>query len=250
MEPKQELTLFKYNQQDVRVVMKDDEPWFVAKDVCDILNLANTSMAIAGLDDDEKLTSTLLISGQNREVSIISESGLYSLVLRSNKPEAKIFKRHVVHEILPSIRKHGAYMTEITHERILANPDFGIKLLTDLKNERERVKQMEQQRNYAEMTKSWISDKKTATAMNTASQLSKKVNKLETELGLSKDYATIKCVESITDEKYDWKKLKSYSIAHSVDIIKVYDANYGSINAYHKSAWYDCYQISLKDLMD
>jgi prophage antirepressor-like protein len=247
----QRQSLFKYDDKDVRVIMKDTEPWFVAKDICEILDLSNTSMAIDKLDDDEKDNIKDIDSvGRKHNVSIINEPGLYSLVLRSNKPEAKRFKRFVTHEILPSIRKHGAYMTEDIYEKISADPDFGIKLLTDLKNERARVKLLDEQRKYAELTKSWISDKQTATAMNTASQLSKENTKLRTELGLSKDYASIKCVQIITGESYDWRKLIKHSKSHNINIRKIPDPNFGEVNIYHKSVWYDCYNVCLNDLID
>lgn len=93
----------------VRVVMQDGEPWFVAKDVCDCLDLGNPRTSIALLDEDEKGVHTMDTPGGVQEMSIISEPGLYSLILRSRKPEAKAFKRWVTHDILPSIRKAGGY---------------------------------------------------------------------------------------------------------------------------------------------
>lgn len=102
-----------YETKDVMDYMLDDqdyrEPWFVAKDVCEVLELAEVSNAIKRLDDDEKLTRTLFVSGQNRGVYLINESGLYSLILTSRKPEAKVFKKWVTSEVPPSIRKHGIY---------------------------------------------------------------------------------------------------------------------------------------------
>ena len=93
----------------VRVVLKDGEPRFVGRDVCDVVEIKNVSQALNSLDVDEKLIYTLHISGQNRDVWTINESGLYSLILRSKKPEAKKFKKWVTSEVLPSIRKHGVY---------------------------------------------------------------------------------------------------------------------------------------------
>lgn len=105
-----DLVLFQYEGKEVRVVTGNDgEPWFVAKDLCDNLNLANIPMAVQGLEDDEKLLSTLLMSGQNRETWIVNESGMYSLILRSNKPEAKKFKKWVTGKVLPAIRTTGSY---------------------------------------------------------------------------------------------------------------------------------------------
>ena len=104
------LQVFQFEQRDVRVVMKDGEPWWVAKDVCDILGLSNPSEALRGLDDDER--NTLRISEGirgNPEMNAINESGLYTLIMRSNKPEARRFRKWVTSVVLPSIRKTGSY---------------------------------------------------------------------------------------------------------------------------------------------
>ena len=93
----------------VRVVMKDGEPWFVAKDVCGCLGL-DTSNLSKMLDEDELSTYPVQYTDQVRNLSVVSEPGLYSLILRSRKPEAKAFKRWVTHEVLPSIRKTGGYL--------------------------------------------------------------------------------------------------------------------------------------------
>jgi prophage antirepressor-like protein len=98
---------FNYQEKQVRTILKDGEPWFVAADVCDILGLINPTESIKALDEDEK--STLRISEGGPERNIISEAGLYSLIIRSNKPEAKEFKRWITHEVIPSIRKTGQY---------------------------------------------------------------------------------------------------------------------------------------------
>lgn len=93
----------------VRVVMQGGDPWFIARDVCECLELGNPRTSIALLDEDEKGVHTMDTPGGAQEMSIISEPGLYSLILRSRKPEAKAFKRWVTHDILPSIRKTGGY---------------------------------------------------------------------------------------------------------------------------------------------
>lgn len=115
------LQVFNFEQKDIRVVMKDGEPWWVAKDVCDVLRIGNPTEALRPLDDDEK--STLRISEGDGghggpERNIISESGLYTLVMRSNKPEARRFRKWVTSEVLPTIRKHGAYMTPAKLEEV------------------------------------------------------------------------------------------------------------------------------------
>jgi anti-repressor protein len=113
-----ELTkIFNYNGSQMRTIVKDNHPWFVVKDVCEILGLTNPSESVKALDDDEK--STLRISEGGPEVNIINEPGLYSLVIRSNKLEAKQFKRWITHEVLPSIRKTGVYVAPQVDSKML-----------------------------------------------------------------------------------------------------------------------------------
>lgn len=129
---------------NVRAVMVDDDPWFVAKDVCICLGIENVSQALSYLDEDEKciITNDTLndTTGLRKDSRIVSEPGLYSLILRSRKPEAKAFKRWITHEVLPSIRKHGAYITGPTLEELLADPDLIMELGAQLKAERARNK--------------------------------------------------------------------------------------------------------------
>ena len=106
------LQVFSYNGNNVRTVERNGDIWFVAKDVCDVLGLTNPTVALEALDDDERAKFFLgrsPVHGGGGEANIISESGLYSLVLRSNKPEAKNFSRWVRKEVLPTIRRTGAY---------------------------------------------------------------------------------------------------------------------------------------------
>jgi len=131
-----ELTIFNYEQVEVRTVLIDNEPWWVLKDVCEVLGLKNSRMIADRLDDDEKGVSQIYTLGGNQEMAIINESGLYNVIIRSDKPNAKKFRKWITSEVLPSIRKHGAYMTEATIDKVLADPDFGIKLLTQLKEEK------------------------------------------------------------------------------------------------------------------
>ena len=99
-----------YKDNPVRIIEKDGEPWFVAKDVCHVLGIAKVDSAIRSLDEDEKDAHSMSTLGGNQDLSVISEAGLYSLIFRSRKAEAKAFKRWVTHEVLPSIRKTGAYL--------------------------------------------------------------------------------------------------------------------------------------------
>jgi hypothetical protein len=124
----------------VRTATVNGEVMFVGKDVADILEYTNTAKAIRDhVDEEDKLTERIVLSGQNREVIFINESGLYSLILSSKMPNAKKFKHWVTAEVLPTIRKHGMYAID----EILENPDLAIAALTQLKEERERRKQLE-----------------------------------------------------------------------------------------------------------
>ena len=128
---------FNFNQQAMQVVIADDSSLlFVATDACEILGLDNVTKALYALDEDEKLTLPVVRAGQQREVNVVTESGLYSLVLRSRKPEAKAFKKWITSEVLPTIRKHGMYATSNKIEEILSDPDAAIQILTRLKEER------------------------------------------------------------------------------------------------------------------
>lgn len=95
---------------NVRIILQDNEPWFVAKDVCDCLEHTNPTMALQRLDDDERSKLNL---GRQGETNVVNEYGLYSLVLSSRKPEAKEFKRWITHDVLPSLRKYGTYSMNI-----------------------------------------------------------------------------------------------------------------------------------------
>ena len=145
MENNNGLMLFSYNGRQLRTVLIDDDVWFVAKDVCDILELSNHRMAIHGLDDDEKGVSKVYTPGGIQDMTVISESGLYTLSLRSNKEEAKPFRRWVTHEVLPSIRKHGAYITPAKMQEIMKDPDVWIQVLQELKSEQQKVKALQEQ---------------------------------------------------------------------------------------------------------
>ena len=145
-----ELTIFKNEQfGEMRTVTIGDEIWFVGKDVAAILGYKDTSDAMKRhVDDEDKLTRRFTDSGQNREMYIINESGLYSLVLSSKLPSAKEFKRWVTSEILPSIRKHGAYMSPETIERVITDPDFIIRLANELKTAQQKVAELQPKAAY------------------------------------------------------------------------------------------------------
>jgi anti-repressor protein len=141
-----DITPFAYGDHQVRVVTRDGEPWFVARDVCDVLAITNAGNVLAALDEDER-SSIHIADGTsgNPNKALVSEAGLYSLILRSRKPEAKAFKRWVTHEVLPSIRKRGGYLTPEAAEKALTDPDFIIRLATSLKEERAKRQAAEAQ---------------------------------------------------------------------------------------------------------
>jgi anti-repressor protein len=129
----------------VRVLEKDGQPWFIAKDVCECLEIKNSRDAVSRLDEDEKDVVLTDTPGGNQKLQVVNEYGLYTLILSSRKPEAKKFKRWITHEVIPSIRKHGAYMTPEKIEEVLMNPDTIIQLATALKKEQQRRLQAEKQ---------------------------------------------------------------------------------------------------------
>ncbi|MGN0708437.1 MAG: BRO family protein [Faecalibacterium sp.] len=118
------IQIFNYQNQEVRTVELNGEPWFVLKDVCNILGLGESHRVAARLDEDERTLSTVTDSmGRQQETTIINESGLYNVILRSDKPEAKPFRKWVTSEVLPSIRKHGGYIAgqeQLTPQELMA----------------------------------------------------------------------------------------------------------------------------------
>lgn len=132
------LTVFNNEEfGEIRTVIIDNKPWFVGKDVAVSLGYKDTSDALKKhVADEDKLTRCFADSGQNRQMYIINESGLYALIFGSKLESAKRFKHWVTSEVLPCIRKNGIYATDNVIDNILNNPDFGIELLTRLKEER------------------------------------------------------------------------------------------------------------------
>lgn len=140
MENKNEIMLFKNEEfGEIRTLVIDGEPWFVGKDVATILGYKDTSDALKKhVDTEDKLSRRFADSGQNREMYVINESGLYSLVLSSKLPKAKEFKHWVTSKILPSLRKHGAYFTPEALYQSLCKPENLIEILHALADEQKR----------------------------------------------------------------------------------------------------------------
>ncbi len=197
-----EITIFKYETKKVRTVMKDGEPWFVLRDVCHVLGISNSKMVAARLDEDEKGVSFTDSLGGQQKTTIISEPGLYKVILRSHKSEAKKFMNWITHEVLPEIRKTGSYLrTPRTYIQAL-------EALLESEKEKERLQQEK--------------------------------NELQIELDESKEYFTVKRVAKINRiswKSLNWKKLKNVSQAMEREIRKVFDANFETVNAYHIDVW-------------
>lgn len=193
---------------EIRTVEINGEPWFVAADVCRALDIQNHKDAIKRLDEDERMGVALTDPhGREQETNCVNEPGLYSLVLGSRKPEARAFKRWVTHEVIPSIRKNGMYAID----DLLENPDLLIEAASKLKAERQRRMQAEQERAA-----------------------------LEEALDRSKEWYSIKRVAALNGvswKTFDWRRLKAFGELQGCPVRKIFDANYGEVNVYHRSIW-------------
>lgn len=141
-----EITVFNFHGNEVQAVVIDNEPWFVGKDVAEALKYSDLNKAVATHvdDEDKKLNDKTALSFGQRGTTLINESGMYSLIFGSKMDKAKEFKRWVTTDVLPSIRKHGTYMTDKTIEEVLTDPDTLIKLATTIKEERQARLEAEQ----------------------------------------------------------------------------------------------------------
>ena len=237
------LKLFENPQFRVRVIMRCADPWFVAKDACDCLELTNVSKACQTLDEDEKGITKVYTLGGSQDMMLISESGLYTLIMRSNKPEAKVFRKWVTSEVLPSIRKTGGYGIR-TVDDMINDPDTAIRLLTQLKIMRLQNKQLEMERDEAIRTKAQIGSSREATAMNTASQKSKECEKLREQIGDSKTYKAVTAITWLPDY-FNMSNRGLYgSLAANLKKIEagmtsefkhtdIEDSRWGKVKAYH-----------------
>ena len=235
-----DLQIFKSEQfGQVRTVIVEGDVWFVAKDVCDCLELSNPTKVVERLDEDE--VTKFNLGGLSGETNIINEFGLYNLVLGSRKPEAKKFKRWITHEVIPSIRKTGSYSVGVPQT-------FQEALLLAAKLEGERQLAI-QEKEEAIRTKAEIGSRREATAMNTASQLSKENKKLKNYIGECSEYATILAVERFYKKgNFNYVELRRYCIANELEIKKAPDGRYGKVNSYPAEAWLNVYGIDLEEL--
>ena len=242
------LKLFENPQFRVRVIMRLGDPWFVAKDACDCLELGNVSQTCSRLDEDERgIVLTDTPSGK-QEMLIVSEPGLYSLIGSSKKPEAKAFKRWVNHEVLPSIRKTGSYSVAQTTLAIPKTLPEALRAYADEVERREAAEKRaitaESERDEAVRTKAMIGSSREATAMNTASQKSKECEKLREQIGDSKTYKRATAIPWLS-EYFDTRNDGLYnSLAHQLKKVEASmppefahkdneDTRFGSVKAYH-----------------
>ena len=212
----------------IRVLDLEGNPWFVAKDIAKALGYSNTRASVSRHCKGVRETQTPS-SGGDQVTKILPESDVYRLVMRSKMPKAEDFQDWIVEDVLPKIRKTGRYEQVSEEAQILSV----ITMLQD------RVDQLN-------LTKAEIGNRREATAMNTASQAVKKVNKLEIELDQSTQYATIKRMEMLYHgQKFQWRELKGISREMGLRPIDVFDANYGTVKAYHAEAWREAYAIEI-----
>ncbi len=222
---------------DVRIVDMDGEPHFVAKDVASALEYAessNPARIFQSVPEEWKVVNPIHTPGGEQKMLCLSEQGLYFFLGRSDKPSALPYQKWIAGDIVPSIRKHGAYMTPEKLSEALLDPDVMIKILTDLKEE--RAKRLE-----AERTKALIGSKREATAMATASAARRELEKVKDKLGEGKAWKQVKAISWI-GEMFDkdskpyssiGKHLKKLSEKMGYDVRTVEDSQYGSVNVYH-----------------
>lgn len=233
----------------VRTLLRDGEPWFVATDVCAALGYSHTPHAMRMLDDDEKGVRIVDTLGGEQTLNTVNESGLYSLILGSRKPEAKRFKRWVTSEVLPAIRKTGGYQqpapVELSRMEIL-------RLAMDAEEAKLKA---EAERDEAIRTKAMIGSKREASAMASASaakreakKAQEKVNELTFALGHNTMQATIKAVDAATGKSHAWQPLRAWCRENGVIAAKVTDPLYGEVTAWPSGAWAAAHGVDLADL--
>ena len=196
----------------VRTVVINEEPWFVGKDVAECLGYSDTFGALKKhVDGDDKLNCQNDSFESNRGMMVINESGVYALIFGSKLPKAKEFKHWVTLEVLPCIRKNGAYMTKSKLHEILDDPTAVVKLCQQIVDfQKELTEQKEENEG------------------------------LKVQLNKSKEWYSVKLVgiiNHVDPKEISWRPLKRESLARGYEIKKTYDQNYLNVNAYHRDIW-------------
>ncbi len=244
------ISVFNFNQKEVRtIVKKDGEIWFVLSDVCNVLEIGNVSMAASRLDAEEITLST--IEGSHRPTNLVNESGLYSLVLTSRKPEAKQFKKWVTSDVLPSIRKNGGYISgqENDDPEIIMAKALQVANNVILRKTQE-LQQAQAERDHAITTKAEIGSRREATAMATASKFKRENEDLKQKLGESISFAAVASINTKLKTNFGNKEgrlLSKYSREHHLEIKKatVQGQRFSEVNSYHRDAWLAIFNIDL-----
>ena len=252
------LKLFENPQFRVRVVMRCSDPWFVAKDVATCIEHSNvTKMCELCRDKDkvtiadskgigvinESLITQQMFSKNTPNITLISESGLYRILAKCNLPKCEPFESWVFDEVLPSIRKTGAYGIR-TVDDMINDPDTAIRLLTQLKILRLQNDQLAMERDEAIRTKAMIGSRREATAMDTASEKSKECEKLREQIGDSKTYKAVTAITWLPDYfnmsnrglygslAANLKKIEA-GMTSEFKHIDIPDSRFGKVKAYH-----------------
>lgn len=244
------VSVFNFNQNEVRTIVKEDgEIWFVLSDVCNVLEIGNVSMAASRLDAEEITLST--IEGSHRPTNLVNESGLYSLVLTSRKPEAKQFKKWVTSDVLPSIRKNGGYISgqENDDPEIIMAKALQVANNVILRKTQE-LQQAQAERDHAITTKAEIGSRREATAMATASKFKRENEDLKQKLGESISFAAVASINTKLKTNFGNKEgrlLSKYSREHHLEIKKatVQGQRFSEVNSYHRDAWLAIFNIDL-----
>jgi anti-repressor protein len=197
------LQIFNYQANEVRTIMKDGEPWWVLKDVCAVLGLSEPHRVATRLDEDERTQMTVTDSlGRNQATTVINESGLYNVILRSDKPEAKKFRRWITHDVIPQIRATGGYNVQ-SLESLICSPEMVIGLATKLKAETEAKEQLLLQAEL-DQPKIDFTDSIIATEdVISVGEMAKKLNQMGFDIGEKRFYK--------------WLREKGYIIKQSRD---------------------------------
>ncbi|ATD20953.1 Bro-N domain-containing protein [Acinetobacter baumannii] len=251
------VSVFNFNQNEIRTVLKDDgEIWFVASDVAKVLEYRDASNMIRNLDADESDTHNVSIRSDNgvlqdRQVTIINESGLYSATLKSRKPEAKQFKKWVTSDVLPSIRKNGGYISgqENDDPEIIMAKALQVANNVILRKTQE-LQQAQAERDHAITTKAEIGSRREATAMATASKFKRENEDLKQKLGESISFAAVASINTKLKTNFGNKEgrlLSKYSREHHLEIKKatVQGQRFSEVNSYHRDAWLAIFNIDL-----